>query len=169
MATTFMLLPRRWLALARRLSPAAQSMIGRFRNDVRSPGHLRYRHVARRRRGFAAGGILEHYSGSISSIRSTDRPAAGHRHIGSKTAGGPRTKSFRSTDCLVYRRRGDDRRRHLHHPSVSLLTSVGFVKDYKDFSVREAAWLAAIALFRRYFGVLMGGYVADRLQQISTY
>lgn len=51
--------------------------------------------------------------------------------------------------------------------SVSLLTwGVDFAKDYKDFTLREAAVsLAAIALFSSILGVLMGGYIADRLQQ----
>jgi MFS family permease len=55
--------------------------------------------------------------------------------------------------------------------SVSLLTwGVDFVKDYKDFSLREAAvWLAAIALLSSILGVLMGGYVADRLQRKYSY
>ena len=55
--------------------------------------------------------------------------------------------------------------------SVSLLTwGVDFVRDYKDFTLREAAvWLAAIALFASILGVLMGGYVADKLQQRFSY
>jgi MFS transporter, Spinster family, sphingosine-1-phosphate transporter len=55
--------------------------------------------------------------------------------------------------------------------SVSLLTwGVDFAKDYKDFSLREAAVsLAAIALFSAVLGVLTGGYVADRLQRRYSY
>jgi MFS transporter, Spinster family, sphingosine-1-phosphate transporter len=55
--------------------------------------------------------------------------------------------------------------------NVSLLTwGVDFAKDYKDFTVREAAVsLAAIALFSSILGVLMGGYVADRLQRQFSY
>ena len=51
--------------------------------------------------------------------------------------------------------------------SVSLLTwGVDFARDYKDFSLKEAAVaLAAIALFSAVLGVLTGGYVADRLQR----
>ncbi len=51
--------------------------------------------------------------------------------------------------------------------SVSLLTwGVDFARDYKDFSLKEAAVaLAGIALFSAVLGVLMGGYVADRLQR----
>lgn len=55
--------------------------------------------------------------------------------------------------------------------SVSLLTwGVDFAKDYKDFTLREAAVsLAAIALFSSILGVLVGGYIADRLQQRFSY
>ncbi len=55
--------------------------------------------------------------------------------------------------------------------SVSLLTwGVDFAKEYKDFTLREAAVsLAAIALFSSILGVLMGGYIADRLQQRFNY
>src|SRR6266571_5174561 len=49
--------------------------------------------------------------------------------------------------------------------SVSLLTwGIDFAVNYKDFSLREAAVsLALIALFSLVFGVLMGGWAADRL------
>jgi MFS family permease len=55
--------------------------------------------------------------------------------------------------------------------SVSLLTwGIDFAKDYKDFTLREAAVkLAAIALFSSIFGVLAGGYVADQLQKRRSY
>jgi MFS family permease len=55
--------------------------------------------------------------------------------------------------------------------SVSLLTwGVDFARDYKDFSLREAAVsLAAIALLSAVLGVLTGGYVADRLQRRYSY
>ena len=55
--------------------------------------------------------------------------------------------------------------------SVSLLTwGVDFARDYKDFTVRQAAvWLALIALFSSILGVLMGGYVADNLQRRYSY
>ena len=55
--------------------------------------------------------------------------------------------------------------------SVSLLTwGVDFARDYKDFSLKEAAvFLAAIALFSAVLGVLTGGYVADRLQRRYTF
>ena len=55
--------------------------------------------------------------------------------------------------------------------SVSLITwGVDFAKDYKDFTLREAAvFLAAIALFSSILGVLTGGYVADRLQRRYSY
>jgi predicted MFS family arabinose efflux permease len=55
--------------------------------------------------------------------------------------------------------------------SVSLLTwGIDFAVNYKDFSLREAAVsLALIALFSLVFGVLMGGWVADRLQRRFVY
>jgi len=55
--------------------------------------------------------------------------------------------------------------------SVSLLTwGLDFAKDYKDFTVREAAvYLAAIALLSSILGVLTGGYVADKLQRRFAY
>ncbi len=55
--------------------------------------------------------------------------------------------------------------------SVSLLTwGLDFARDYKDFTVREAAVsLAAIALLSSILGVLMGGYVADKLQRRFPY
>jgi MFS transporter, Spinster family, sphingosine-1-phosphate transporter len=55
--------------------------------------------------------------------------------------------------------------------SVSLLTwGVDFARDYKDFTLREAAvWLAAVALFSSILGVLSGGYVADKLQRRYSY
>ncbi len=55
--------------------------------------------------------------------------------------------------------------------SVSLLTwGIDFAVNYKDFSLKEAAVsLALVALFSLVFGVLMGGYVADRLQKKFIY
>ncbi len=55
--------------------------------------------------------------------------------------------------------------------SVSLLTwGIDFAVNYKDFSLREAAVsLALIALFSLVFGVLMGGWAADRLQRRFVY
>ena len=55
--------------------------------------------------------------------------------------------------------------------SVSLLTwAIDFAVSYKDFSLREAAVsLALIALFSLVFGVLLGGWVADRLQRRFVY
>ena len=55
--------------------------------------------------------------------------------------------------------------------SVSLLTwGIDFAVNYKDFSLKEAAVsLALIALFSLVFGVLMGGYIADRLQKRFVY
>ncbi len=55
--------------------------------------------------------------------------------------------------------------------SVSFLTwGIDYVVTYKDFSLREAAvLLAAGALFSLVFGVLTGGYVADRLQKRFAY
>jgi MFS transporter, Spinster family, sphingosine-1-phosphate transporter len=55
--------------------------------------------------------------------------------------------------------------------SVSLLTwGIDFAVNYKDFSLREAAVsLAAIALLSLVLGVLMGGWVADRLQRRFVY
>ncbi|HUI75063.1 MAG TPA: MFS transporter [Candidatus Acidoferrum sp.] len=51
--------------------------------------------------------------------------------------------------------------------SVSLLTwGVDFAVNYKDFSLRQASvMLAFIALLSVVFGVLIGGYLADRLQR----
>jgi MFS family permease len=55
--------------------------------------------------------------------------------------------------------------------SVSLLTwGVDFAVNYKAFSVREAAVsLSVVALLSLVFGVLMGGFVADRLQKRFIY
>ena len=51
--------------------------------------------------------------------------------------------------------------------SVSLLTwGTDFAHSYKDFSLREASVsLAVIGLLSALFGVLMGGFVADRLHR----
>ena len=55
--------------------------------------------------------------------------------------------------------------------SVSLLTwGVDFAVTYKDFSLRQASVsLAVIGLVCSLFGVLFGGYVADRLQRRFTF
>lgn len=55
--------------------------------------------------------------------------------------------------------------------SVSLLTwGIDFAVDYKEFSLREAALsLAVIALLSLIFGVLTGGFLADRLQRKYPY
>lgn len=55
--------------------------------------------------------------------------------------------------------------------SVSLLTwGIDFAVNYKDFSPKEAAVsLSLIALFSLVFGVLTGGWVADRLQRRFVY
>ena len=55
--------------------------------------------------------------------------------------------------------------------SVSLLTwGIDYAVSYKDFSLREAAVsLALIALFSLVFGVLAGGYIADKLQKRFAY
>jgi len=55
--------------------------------------------------------------------------------------------------------------------TVSLLTwGVTFAMDYKEFSLREASEsLAAVALLSLVFGVLTGGFVADRLQKKFVY
>src|SRR2546430_16490299 len=55
--------------------------------------------------------------------------------------------------------------------SVSLLPwGTGFAGSYKDFSLREASVsLAAIGLLSALFGVLTGGFVADRLQRSFSY
>lgn len=55
--------------------------------------------------------------------------------------------------------------------SVSLLTwGIDFAVDYKEFSLREAALsLAVIALLSLIFGVLTGGFLADRLQRRVPY
>jgi len=55
--------------------------------------------------------------------------------------------------------------------SVSLLTwGIDFARDYKEFSLREAALsLAAIALVSLLLGVLTGGFLADRLQRKYPY
>jgi MFS family permease len=51
--------------------------------------------------------------------------------------------------------------------SVSLVTwGVDYAKNYKDFSLREAALsLAIIAILSLVLGALTGGYIADRLQK----
>src|SRR5256886_15153906 len=55
--------------------------------------------------------------------------------------------------------------------SVSLLTwGTDFAVNYKDFSLREAAVsLAVIGLLSALFGVLTGGFVADRLHRSFSY
>src|SRR5207302_3557212 len=55
--------------------------------------------------------------------------------------------------------------------SVSLLTwGTDFAVNYKDFSLREASVsLAVISLLSALFGVLTGGFVADRLQRSFSY
>jgi MFS family permease len=55
--------------------------------------------------------------------------------------------------------------------SVSLISwGVDFAVNYKDFSLREASVsLSLITLFALVFGVLVGGYVADRLQKSRPY
>jgi MFS family permease len=55
--------------------------------------------------------------------------------------------------------------------SVSLLTwGVDFAVNYKDFSLREASvTLSIIGLASAIFGVLFGGFVADRLQRKLSY
>ena len=55
--------------------------------------------------------------------------------------------------------------------SVSLLTwGTDFAVNYKDFSLREASVsLAVIGLLSALFGVLTGGFVADRLQRSLSY
>src|SRR5437764_830257 len=56
-------------------------------------------------------------------------------------------------------------------PSVSLLTwGTDFAVSYKDFSLRQASVsLAVIALVSAVSGVLMGGFIADRVQRTFTY
>src|SRR5207245_6805954 len=47
---------------------------------------------------------------------------------------------------------------------------VDFAKIYKDFSLREASVsLSLITLFSLVLGVLVGGYVADRLHRMFAY
>jgi MFS family permease len=55
--------------------------------------------------------------------------------------------------------------------TVSLISwGVDFAKNYKDFSLREASVsLSLITLFSLVLGVLIGGYVADRLHRMFTY
>lgn len=55
--------------------------------------------------------------------------------------------------------------------SVSLLTwAVDFAVSYKDFTLREAAVLLAVStLLALIFGVLCGGFVADKLQKRFQY
>jgi len=55
--------------------------------------------------------------------------------------------------------------------SVSLLTwSTDFAVNYKDFSLREASVsLAVIGILSALFGVLTGGFVADRLHRSFSY
>jgi len=54
--------------------------------------------------------------------------------------------------------------------SVSLISwGVDFAKNYKDFSLTEASVsLALITLFFMVLGVLVGGYVADRLHRMFS-
>jgi MFS family permease len=55
--------------------------------------------------------------------------------------------------------------------SVSLFSwGVDFAQSYKDFSLKEAAVsLAVISLISLVLGVMIGGYVADRLQRRYVY
>src|SRR5207245_8116214 len=55
--------------------------------------------------------------------------------------------------------------------SVSLLTwGTDFAHSYKDCSLREASVsLAVIGLISALFGVVMGGFVADRLRRSFSY
>lgn len=55
--------------------------------------------------------------------------------------------------------------------SVSLLTwGIDFAKDYKEFSLREAAiLLAVVSILSLALGVLAGGVLADRLQKKYCY
>lgn len=55
--------------------------------------------------------------------------------------------------------------------TVSLISwGVDFANNYKDFSLREASVsLALITLLSLVLGVLVGGYVADRLQRVFPY
>jgi len=55
--------------------------------------------------------------------------------------------------------------------SVSLLTwGIDFARDYKEFSLRQAAvLLAGVALLSLLLGVLTGGYLADRLHRKYPY
>lgn len=55
--------------------------------------------------------------------------------------------------------------------TVSLISwGVDFAKNYKDFSLSEASVsLSLITLFSLVFGVLAGGYVADRLHRSFAY
>jgi MFS transporter, Spinster family, sphingosine-1-phosphate transporter len=55
--------------------------------------------------------------------------------------------------------------------SVSLITwGTDFAVGYKEFSVREASLsIALVAILSLVFGVLMGGYLADRLQRKYPY
>jgi MFS transporter, Spinster family, sphingosine-1-phosphate transporter len=55
--------------------------------------------------------------------------------------------------------------------SVSLLTwGIDFARDYKEFSLKEAAiFLAGVALLSLLLGVLTGGFLADRLQKKYSY
>ena len=55
--------------------------------------------------------------------------------------------------------------------SVSLVTwGVDYAKNYKDFSLREAALsLAIIAIMSLVLGALTGGYIADQLQKRYAY
>lgn len=55
--------------------------------------------------------------------------------------------------------------------TVSLTSwAVDFAKNYKDFSLSEASIsLSMITLFSLVLGVLIGGYVADRLQRMFPY
>src|SRR5207253_1805797 len=55
--------------------------------------------------------------------------------------------------------------------SVSLLTwGTDFAVSYKDFSLRQASVsLAVIALVSAVSGVLLGGFIADRVQRTFTY
>ena len=55
--------------------------------------------------------------------------------------------------------------------TVSLISwAVDFARSYKDFSLGEASVsLSLITLFSLLLGVLIGGYVADRLQKMFAY
>jgi sugar phosphate permease len=59
----------------------------------------------------------------------------------------------------------------VHHlrQVVAVLLGVDFAQSYKDFSLEAAVSLAVISLISLVLGVMMGGYVADRLQRRYTF